>query len=162
MHITDWAATILSMAGVDNSGIDGVDQSELLVNGGASARDEILFQIDSTFPQRLGKEAVRVGNYKLLRGFPGLFDGYESEGSLGMTHMVDLIGASKRHLENSTVLAARDMQAMKRGNYNFDFASIDAYIKIIENHVQLYDVVGGWTYNLCFSSLISQMIQNEY
>ena len=141
MHITDWHATILGMAGIPDPSIDGVDQSELLVNGGASARQEIVFQIDSTFPQRLGNEAIRVGNYKLLRGFPGLFDGYESEGSLGMTHTVNLIGA-KRHMSNETGFTKKDMLAIKRGNYNFDFAAIDAYIKKVADVVQLYDVVG--------------------
>jgi len=141
MHISDWHATILGMAGIDNSGIDGVDQSELLVNGGASAREEIILQIDSTFPQYLGSEAIRVGNYKLLRGFPGLFDGYESEGTLGFTHAVNLIGA-KRHMPGNDTLSRRDVEAIKRGNYNFDWGAITAYVKKVADVVQLFDVVG--------------------
>ena len=139
MHISDWFTTIMNVVGLDASGVDGVDQTELLFNGGSSARDEILFQIDSTFPQFLGAEAIRVGDYKLLRGFPGLFDGYESDDTLGFTHLVDIM-TSKRNLNNT--VARREMEAFKRGNYNFDWGKIAGYIKSVANVVQLYNVVG--------------------
>ena len=143
MHISDWHATILSLVGLDNSGIDGIDQTELLFNGGSSTRDEIIFQIDSTFPQFLGNEAIRVGDYKLLRGFPGLYDGYESDGSLGFTHLVDFM-RSKRGVHNNQTLARKEMEALKRGNYNFDWGAIAAYVKSVANVVQLYNVIGKY------------------
>jgi hypothetical protein len=141
MHISDWHATILGMVGIDNSNIDGIDQTELLFNGGSSTRDEIIFQIDSTFPQFLGAEAIRVGDYKLLRGFPGLYDGYESDGSLGFTHLVDLI-SSKRGVHSNQTLAMKEIEALKRGSYNFDWGAIAAYVKKVSSVVQLYNVVG--------------------
>merc|ERR1712044_31293 len=117
------------MAGADASGLDGVDQSDLLFNGGASARDEIVVQIDSTFPQLFGLGAIRVGDYKLIQGYPGLFDGWESDGNMMMTHAVDLVlgGGKKR-------------TTAKRGNYAFDWGAILPYVSQSASAVQLFDI----------------------
>ena len=147
MHISDWHATIMSIVGLDASGVDGVDQTELLFNGGASNREEIIFQIDSTFPQFFGAEAIRVGDYKLLRGFPGFFDGYESDGSLGFAHSVDLM-RSERNLTNS--LSTEEMEDITkkvgdRYRRYFNWGAMANYVQSVADVVQLYNVVGKHT-----------------
>lgn len=137
MHISDWHPTILNLAGEDASGLDGVDQTRMVLKGRRSARKEIIYQIDSTFPQFMGAEAIRVGKYKLIRGFPGLYDGYESDGSLGLTHEVDLINGKRSNL----TLSAATMQAIKRSSYEFDWEAIAQYINEVKDVVQLYNVV---------------------
>jgi hypothetical protein len=57
----------------------------------------------------------RVGDYKLIKGMPGLMDGYA-----GNLHM-----------------AADNFMAGKRMNYNFDFAAIFKYAKDHSNEVRI-------------------------
>jgi arylsulfatase B len=130
-HITDWHATVAAFAGADASGIDGVDQSALLLNGGASARSEMVYNIDSIFPGLFGTGAIRVGDFKLIKGYPGLFDGWESDGNMDQTHLLDLLNGGKRAVATTG----------KRSNYAFDFASIMAYIAQNSQAVQLFNIM---------------------
>lgn len=65
MHITDIAATLLTLAGVSTDGLDGVDQwSALTVAGTAAVREEVLINVNSD--EFGGGGALRVGQYKYL------------------------------------------------------------------------------------------------
>ena len=59
---TDWFATYYALGGGQASdlGIDGVDQSGMIMNGDKSARDEIPLQIDSYLPGMFGAGAMRL------------------------------------------------------------------------------------------------------
>eukprot|EP00038_Savillea_parva_P012281 m.203553 g.203553 ORF g.203553 m.203553 type:complete len:523 (+) comp22152_c0_seq1:1-1569(+) len=74
VHQTDWYTTILMLAGVSTNNVnrtgpvpvDGVDQWHALTAGAASPRTELVHNINS-----LGNEgAIRVGKWKLLKGYP--------------------------------------------------------------------------------------------
>ena len=62
--MTDWYATLLTMAGLDPHDLgdtDGIDQSEMLLHGGESKRHEVLYHIDETDVPVQGKAAIRSG-----------------------------------------------------------------------------------------------------
>lgn len=111
IHVTDWLPTLVSLASGDNTdlGLDGVDQSDFILNGGPSKRDEFVINIDDRFPQQLGKEAIRAGDYKLIRGYPGMVDGYgENVMPAHIRCGSDLGMRRRRHLDHNEE---------KRGSY---------------------------------------------
>lgn len=59
-HITDWHATIMSIAGVDGDQGDGLDQSGMLFRGFDSVREIMVYNIDSTYPSLYGAAAIRL------------------------------------------------------------------------------------------------------
>jgi len=69
LHITDWAPTIASLAGVDDEDIDefkldGINQKDFILYGKPSKRNEFVYNI-KTSPFKAG---FRMGDYKLLWG----------------------------------------------------------------------------------------------
>ena len=69
IHITDWMPTLASLAGVpsqriDELAMDGIDQRQMLMEGGASKRTEFVYNI-KTSPFKAG---YRMGDFKLLWG----------------------------------------------------------------------------------------------
>lgn len=85
LHVTDWFPTLVNIAGGNLSNIkpiDGVNQWETIRSGSVSKRNEILHDVDpdirvggrpmysDTFDTRY-RGAVRVGDWKLLTGYPG-------------------------------------------------------------------------------------------
>ncbi|KAF8790754.1 Arylsulfatase B like protein [Argiope bruennichi] len=68
-HAVDWFPTLLHAAGVKSvSGIDGVDQWNVISEDAEAVRNEIVYNIyDSDSP----RAAIRIDNYKLIEGFPG-------------------------------------------------------------------------------------------
>jgi len=85
IHVSDWLPTFVSMAGgkvPEGDGIDGVDQSDLVLRGGPSARDSMVYFIDREAkigPPEFGEMAIRNDRYKLIWGMPGYSDGYGME-----------------------------------------------------------------------------------
>lgn len=68
-HVVDWFPTLLHLAGVSPDGeYDGISQWKTISQDGASKRKEFVYNIYDTNPVRA---AVRVGDYKLIVGFPG-------------------------------------------------------------------------------------------
>jgi arylsulfatase A-like enzyme len=120
----DWFATFYAMAGgkQEDLDIDGVDQTEMLMNGEKSARDEIPLQIDSYLPSMFGAGAMRVGDYKLIKGMPGLMDGY----------------AGNLHLQQPNFLHGSPEE--KRMNYNYDFGAIFAFAKNSVDNILLFNL----------------------
>ncbi|RUS68842.1 hypothetical protein EGW08_023395, partial [Elysia chlorotica] len=79
MHAVDWFPTLASALGItysDSLDQDGVDQWEAITTLGPSKRTEIVYNMDyHPFPAE-GQSAIRVGDYKLIEGFPGLYPGW--------------------------------------------------------------------------------------
>jgi len=77
IHVTDWLPTLVTLAGGDSKrliGIDGIDQWRALMMDKKSPRKNMLYNIDPF--KDGGNGAVRLGNYKLIRGDPGRPDGW--------------------------------------------------------------------------------------
>jgi len=135
-HISDWHATILALSGMDASGLDGVDQSDMLLNGGDSARDTIVHQLDTTFPPLFGLFTARRNNMKAIFGFPGLFDGWERDDNypMGLTNVLQIV--DQVGFKRSSGLS--DMS--KRSDYDFDWPAIIGYVSQTMGSVQVYDI----------------------
>ena len=76
-HVSDWFPTLHGLIKQRTgksvklvSDIDGVDQADMIFKNGPSARNEMLHQLN------LGNQAYRDGDYKIIVGNPGDYDGY--------------------------------------------------------------------------------------
>ncbi|XP_053378601.1 arylsulfatase I-like [Mercenaria mercenaria] len=77
-HAVDWDPTIVAAAGgtiPDNSNeIDGINQWKAISTGSESNRKELVYNLDSSEqPGSQGHAAIRVGDFKLIQGYPGPF-----------------------------------------------------------------------------------------
>ncbi|KAL5004414.1 hypothetical protein ScPMuIL_017870 [Solemya velum] len=81
IHAVDWHPTILSAAGgTPAEGIDGLNQWPSISTGSKSARSEFIYNLDDCLPAQQGRAAIRIGDYKLMVGNPGLYsDWYRPE-----------------------------------------------------------------------------------
>ncbi|XP_060588766.1 arylsulfatase I-like [Ruditapes philippinarum] len=80
IHAVDWHPTILSAAGssddnIDES-IDGLDQWQAISHGTESARNEFVYNLDESLLSINGHAAIRVGDFKLISGYPGPYQGW--------------------------------------------------------------------------------------
>nr|XP_006811214.1 PREDICTED: arylsulfatase B-like [Saccoglossus kowalevskii] len=90
IHVSDWFPTIVNLAGGSLNGtkpLDGFDQWQTISQGAESPRTEILINIDPLVPPPSDMEhffhgwngtyntsmcgAIRVGDWKLITGYPG-------------------------------------------------------------------------------------------
>ncbi|KAK7094207.1 arylsulfatase B-like [Littorina saxatilis] len=78
MHAVDWFPTIVSAAGgeVKNKDIDGMSMWDAITSLGPSPRNEFIYNLDDTILPIEGHAAIRQGDYKLVKGFPGVFSGW--------------------------------------------------------------------------------------
>ncbi|VDI46551.1 Hypothetical predicted protein, partial [Mytilus galloprovincialis] len=78
IHAVDWMPTILSAAGGGQvSGIDGVDLWPSISEGvPSSLRSEFIYNLDDSLVPIVGHAAIRMGNYKLIEGFAGAYNGW--------------------------------------------------------------------------------------
>ncbi|KAK3596800.1 hypothetical protein CHS0354_036639 [Potamilus streckersoni] len=73
MHAVDWFPTLLHVAGATaDDSIDGLDMWPTISENTPSPRKEFVYNIDEI----LKNAAIRVGNYKLIEGSAGHFNGW--------------------------------------------------------------------------------------
>ncbi|XP_060083290.1 arylsulfatase B-like isoform X1 [Ylistrum balloti] len=74
IHAVDWSPTIVAAAGgVPDKNIDGINQWDNIRTGGQSSRTEFIYNLDDLPPYQTGHAAIRMGDYKLIVGYPGLY-----------------------------------------------------------------------------------------
>ncbi|XP_046561886.1 arylsulfatase B-like [Haliotis rubra] len=77
MHAVDWKPTLVSAAGGSpETTIDGISHWESIRNGNPSSRTEFIYNLDDFEPVMEGHAGIRVGDYKLILGYPGTPDGW--------------------------------------------------------------------------------------
>ncbi|XP_059085957.1 arylsulfatase I-like [Tigriopus californicus] len=102
-HVTDWLPTLYRAGGGDPhelGPIDGLDQWNLLVgNQDKGVRQEFLYNIQPipSIEGAQARAAIRVGDFKLLRGVPG-----EPSGWIPPAKSVDIPLERNNHLANLT------------------------------------------------------------
>ncbi|XP_071094086.1 arylsulfatase B-like [Haliotis cracherodii] len=94
IHAVDWLPTLTAAAGgTPVTDRDGINLWPSLSRASPSPRTEVVYNYDShPFPEE-GHAAIRVGDYKLIDGYPGLYPGwYKPEqvtSELNITHIRD-------------------------------------------------------------------------
>uniref|UniRef100_A0A8W8HST5 Sulfatase N-terminal domain-containing protein n=1 Tax=Magallana gigas TaxID=29159 RepID=A0A8W8HST5_MAGGI len=84
IHAVDWMPTVLSAAGgTADSKLDGIDQWDSLRTARESKRNEFIYNIDDFRPEIGGHAAIRIGDYKLIDGYPGLHQGWYKPDHVG-------------------------------------------------------------------------------
>ncbi|CAG5124531.1 unnamed protein product, partial [Candidula unifasciata] len=73
IHAVDWFPTLASALGINytDQNQDGVNQWEAIISGGESKRSEFVYNMDYDPHPAQGAVAIRMGDYKLIEGFPG-------------------------------------------------------------------------------------------
>ena len=74
IHAVDWNPTIIAAAGGSSttpSSIDGINQWDAIRTGGQSQRSELVYNLDDMLLAPQGHAAIRVGDFKLIEGYPG-------------------------------------------------------------------------------------------
>ena len=96
--------------------------------------------------------ARRNGKWKLIKGFPGLWNGYdtviEGQNALHLTHLSDsLMKRDAEELIEKRNAAEVSDELTKRGNYNFDFGAIARYTAKVDDSVLLFDLESKHSFN---------------
>ncbi|XP_055958305.1 arylsulfatase B [Patella vulgata] len=77
IHGVDWMPTLLGAAGAPQvAGIDGINHWDSIRQNLASGRREFIYNLDDFYIPTQGHAAIRVGDWKLILGYPGTFDGW--------------------------------------------------------------------------------------
>lgn len=157
MYVTDWFATLVSLGGgcTDDLHLNSYDQTDLILHNGPTRRHEFIYNLDDVVPQPFGMAAFRMGDYKLIIGYPGLYDGWDQDGNLGLTHILDEYGINPGGVDHTDGVqcfgfnqCGADLpqpstggDRRRRGNYNFDWPAISRYAIAMSNRVTLYNVM---------------------
>ncbi|ESO91396.1 hypothetical protein LOTGIDRAFT_182669 [Lottia gigantea] len=77
IHAVDWMPTLIGIAGGQQvPGIDGINQWDSIRMNQPSKRTEFIYNLDDFFIPSQGHAAIRDGDWKLILGYPGLYDGW--------------------------------------------------------------------------------------
>lgn len=78
MHAVDWYPTVVSIAGGSSTetDMDGISQWGAISTGSKSERTELVYNLDLSSMPLTGAIAIRSGDFKLIQGYPGLFQGW--------------------------------------------------------------------------------------
>ncbi|XP_060595787.1 arylsulfatase B-like [Ruditapes philippinarum] len=77
MHAVDWHPTILTAAGLSpDPSLDGISQWDAISSGSDGKRTEFIYNLDDTVPATQGHAGIRMGDFKLLAGNTGLYNGW--------------------------------------------------------------------------------------
>ncbi|CAG5124532.1 unnamed protein product [Candidula unifasciata] len=97
IHAVDWFPTLVKALGINYTGTsqDGVNQWEAIISGGKSKRSEFVYNMDYDPLPVQGAVAIRVGDYKMIEGFPGAYQeryeiGAKDQGFAG-TYTAELV-----------------------------------------------------------------------
>ncbi|XP_022329100.2 arylsulfatase B-like [Crassostrea virginica] len=91
IHAVDWMPTVLSAAGGSpDPNMDGIDQWDSLRTAGESKRSEFIYNIDDLKPEICGHAAIRMGDYKLIDGYPGFYQGWYKPDQVDHRHYEEL------------------------------------------------------------------------
>ncbi|XP_070581653.1 arylsulfatase B-like [Ptychodera flava] len=75
VHIVDWFPTLVTLTGGESdSEMDGLNLWDTISKGAPTLREEFVYNIDEDGD--IPKEAIRIGNYKLIHGKAGVPDGW--------------------------------------------------------------------------------------
>ncbi|XP_059143573.1 arylsulfatase B-like [Physella acuta] len=110
-HMVDWFPTLAEVSGstYTDPDADGVSQwKSLLSLSLPSARQEVVYNLDFSIDPFQGRAAIRVGDYKLVAGFPGLFPDWYQPGQVARPILerwndVTADGTINWHLVNETL-----------------------------------------------------------
>merc|ERR1711879_415979 len=85
MHAVDWFPTIAEAAGIQykDPNQDGMSQWSAINSRGPAQRHEVIYNMDYHDDPVEGEAAIRVDDYKLIRGFPGRDQGWYKAASVG-------------------------------------------------------------------------------
>ncbi|XP_046584420.1 arylsulfatase B-like isoform X1 [Haliotis rubra] len=90
IHAVDWKATLISAAGgILEDASDSIDHWEDIVNNADTRRTEFIYNLDDVKAGvDDGHAAIRYGDYKLIHGPPGRYDGwYTPDNSTNRTQL---------------------------------------------------------------------------
>ncbi|CAL1533543.1 unnamed protein product [Lymnaea stagnalis] len=85
MHMVDWFPTLVEASGstYTDPDQDGVSQwSSLQTFSTPSKRQEVVYNLDLSIDPIQGRAAIRVGDFKLVAGFPGLYPDWYKPGQI--------------------------------------------------------------------------------
>ncbi|KAK6176339.1 hypothetical protein SNE40_014641 [Patella caerulea] len=77
LHAVDWMPTLIGAAGAEQvPGIDGINQWDSIRLNQPSKRTEFIYNLDDFYIPTQGHAGIRMGDWKLLLGYPGSIDGW--------------------------------------------------------------------------------------
>ncbi|KAK6188808.1 hypothetical protein SNE40_004909 [Patella caerulea] len=76
IHSIDWMPTLIGAAGAPQAEVDGVNQWDSIRLNQPSKRSEFIYNLDDFHIPTQGHAAIRVGDWKLILGYPGESDGW--------------------------------------------------------------------------------------
>ncbi|XP_050403642.1 arylsulfatase B [Patella vulgata] len=76
IHSIDWMPTLIGAAGAPQAEVDGVNQWDSIRLNQPSKRSEFIYNLDDFRIPTQGHAAIRVGDWKLILGYPGESDGW--------------------------------------------------------------------------------------